>query len=66
MSKGYWIHAWNTEGPKDERGPCSSLASVAGHVGQLASDYETVVVFRVEDDNQQTIVLRYDVDGFDL
>lgn len=59
------IHAFNTEGPTHEI-EADSWASVGGHLGHLTGDFETVIVFKVDDAGVQTLVMRYDVDGFDL
>lgn len=67
MSQGYRIQAFNeADGPVAEVGLLKSLAQVGGHLGHFCEDYETVLVLRIEDDGDRTLVMRYDVDGFDL
>lgn len=61
----FLCEGFNTDGPTYER-EADNLASVGGHVGQLMADHETVLVYRLLESGQRLLVLRYDVDGFDL
>jgi hypothetical protein len=48
------------------RGPYATKGEVVAQVGELIEEFEAFCLFRVEDDGSRTLVMRYDVDGYDL